>query len=88
MADLKQILAYWAADREGVSVLAISDLEYDFDEGWPGTDVTPGDPPEIIIKYKITKDVIYRRDSKELGDFIAELAQVAAHGPFTHNPES
>jgi len=83
MADLKEILKYWAADREGVSVLNISDLEFDFDNGWPGTDVTPGDLPEVAITYNVTKSVTYRHPVSELGDFIFQLATVAARGPIT-----
>jgi hypothetical protein len=82
MAELDEILKYWAADREGVSVLQISELKYDFDKGWPGTDVTPGDVPEIVITYSVLGHAVYRRDASELGNFIAELAEVAARGPF------
>lgn len=82
MADLDEILKYWAADREGVSALYISEVEHDFDQGWPGTDVTVGDPPEVIVKYKVTRSIVYRREASELGAFVAELAQVAARGPF------
>lgn len=82
MADLDEILRYWAADREAVSALQITDLEFDFDSGWPGTDVTPGDPPEIVVKYSVTRHVVYRHETSKLGDFIAKLAMVARNGPF------
>lgn len=74
MADLKEILRSWAAGREGVSQLEITGIEFDFDEGWPGTDVTPGDMPEICVQYRVTRHVIYKRPVDELGDFIMELA--------------
>jgi hypothetical protein len=81
-ANLEEILRYWAADREGVPVLSITNLKFDFDEGWPGTDVTPGEMPEIIVTYDVTKHVMYRHEVTKLGDFIAELAMVARRGPF------
>lgn len=79
--QLEDILKYWAADREGVSSLNVLSVEFDFDQGWPGTDVTPGEPPEVVIKYKIEKEVVYRHPVNELGEFIAELSQVASRGP-------
>lgn len=77
MGDLDEIMGFWAADREGVSVLDISNIEFDFDKGWPGTEVTPGDLPEIVIKYTVTKKVVYRREASELGTFIKELASAS-----------
>lgn len=77
MADLAEILKYWAADREAISSLGISNVEFDFDSGWEGTDVTPGDPPEIVVKYTYTRTVVVRKKVSELGEFITELAQVA-----------
>lgn len=88
MADLSEIIHSWAAGREGVSPFKISDVEFDFDEGWPGTDVTPGDMPEIVIKYRVHRDVIYKREVSELGDFIQELAiSVANRGTIVAEPE-
>jgi hypothetical protein len=80
-ATLDKIVKQWVADREGVSVLDVTDLEYDFDEGWPGTEVTPGELPEIVIKYTIKKTQVYRHPANKLGDFIFELAKVARRGP-------
>jgi hypothetical protein len=87
MADLSKVIRSWAAGREGVSQLEISHVEFDFDKGWPGTDVTPGDMPEIVIKYRVHRDVIYRREVTELGDFISELAiSVANKGTIVAEP--
>jgi hypothetical protein len=85
MAELGEIIKYWAADREGVSVLNISNIQYDFDKGWPGTDVTPGDVPEIVITYNVRKAVEFRHPASELGDFLTQLAQVASRGPLKVN---
>lgn len=82
MVDMNEILKYWAADREGVSVLAISEIEFDLDDGWPGTDVTPGDLPEVVVKYTVTREVVYRHPVSKLGDFISQLADVGMRGPF------
>lgn len=83
MAELDELVKYWIADREAVSVLRISDIEFDFDEGWPGTDVTPGELPEVVIKYTVTRDVVYRRPSHELGELLMEFVSVAARGPLS-----
>lgn len=87
MADLMKAIRSWAAGREGVSQLDILDIEYDFDEGWPGTDVTPGDLPEVVIQYKVQKHVIYKKPVAELGDFITELAAAMANRPALSSQE-
>lgn len=82
VAELEEIIRYWAADREGVSVLKIENVKFNFDEGWPGTDVTPGDLPEVVVSYDVTKHEIYRHEVCDLGNFIVALAKVARRGPF------
>lgn len=79
---LETALKYWAADREGVSVLEISDVQFFFDEGWGGTDVTPGDPPEFVVTYKVTPSSRYaskhiRIDNQKVGEFIGEIADTS-----------
>jgi len=74
MADLEEILAYWAADREQVLRTGISEVSFDYDQGWGGTDVTPGQEPRVIVKYTVTKQVVHYTEIGELGDFISELA--------------
>lgn len=78
---LEEILRAWAADRENVSRLAISDVSFDYDEGFHGTDVTPPEWPECVVKYTVKKDIIFRVDVRDLGRFVHELAKVASRGP-------
>jgi hypothetical protein len=87
MPELNEILRYWAADREAVPVLNITDLTHDFDKGWGGTEETPGDPPTFVITYNVVKKQVIPIDASELGNFIMELAQVSARGPFKTIPE-
>lgn len=82
MPELDEILRYWAADRENVSVLNITDLAHDFDKGWGGSDVTPGDPPTFVITYNVSKKQVIQIEANNFGNFITELSKVAARGPF------
>lgn len=81
MADLDGALRRWAADHaatafgEFVSSNDIEDVEMLFNEGWPGTDVTPGDPPEFTIRYTINKIVYVQIEGKELTKFISDLVK-------------
>lgn len=81
MADLTEILRYWAADREGAPAFGISEITFDIDKGWAGTPDTPGDPAEVVVTYMVTKKQVYRVEANELGGFITELADVAGRGP-------
>jgi hypothetical protein len=76
--ELETILKYWAADREAVPSTGIIAVEFDYDAGWPGSDVTPPEWPEIIVKYTVSKSVVYRVRVNELGGFIGELADVSS----------
>lgn len=82
MAELDEILRYWAADREAVPVLNISDVQFLYDKGWEGTDVTPGEPATVGVRYSVHRDIVHTCDFKDLAGFIAELAQVSKRGPF------
>lgn len=79
---LEKALKYWAADQEGCSVLEIYDVEFSFDPGWGGTDVTPGDPPEFVISYTVKRDPKHgvKRisiDNVDVGRFIGEIADTS-----------
>lgn len=78
--DLETALKYWVADKEAISVLQVERVELIFDPGWSGTDVTPGDPPEVVIQYTIKpqdKSVRFDAKSEPLTKFIGEIAATA-----------
>jgi hypothetical protein len=83
MADLDGALKRWAADREALlddrfaSTNEISDVNLIFDEGWAGTDVTPGDPAEFRVAYTVSRRVTITIPGKELAQFIRELVERA-----------
>lgn len=81
MADLQHALRLWAADHAAkqtngfVASGEISKVQMVFDEGWAGTDVTPGDPPEFMVCYTVTKKVTVRIEGEGLTKFISELVE-------------
>lgn len=78
--DLDRALKYYVADLAGVSVLEVKEASLSFDEGWPGTDVTPGEPPEVHVFYKIERrgNSSFKYTPEKLTEFIGELARVAS----------
>ncbi len=80
--QLEAVLKYWAADKEGVPVTGISKIDFDVDTDiFMGSDVTPPEPIEIVIKYTVTKQVSYRVEVDQTGPFLIELARVVTRGP-------
>ena len=82
MSDsLTSMLRYWAADREGVSALQITNVEFVVDPGFGGSDVTPPEPPSCCINYTVSHTKMIEIDHRNMGNFLAEIAEVASRGP-------
>lgn len=78
---LDKIIQHWASEKELVARDAITDLEYEIDtDVFPGTDVTPAEPIEMVITYTVTKKVVKRIPVNEMGPWIIELSDVARRG--------
>jgi hypothetical protein len=74
--ELEVILRHWAAKNEEVSPLEIIKVKFDFDPGWNGTDVTPGDPPELSVSYDVVQHRVITIPMNEVGPFIEQLAEI------------
>jgi hypothetical protein len=56
----EEMLCRWAEQKYGLP--RVLKVEFEFDEGWGGTDITPGDPARIDL-YVTTPDKRTRVDS-------------------------
>lgn len=83
MTDLNEILRAWAADKEHVPRTQILEVDHEYDEGWGGTDVTPGDPGKFIIRYMVVREVMESVEIQDMGELISELADTLSRGPLT-----
>lgn len=83
MADLNEILRAWVADKEGVPRTRVVHVDHEYDEGWAGTDVTPGDEGKFIVHYTVLKSEMRSFDISDLGELIADLADTMRGGPIT-----
>lgn len=73
---MSEFLKYWASERENVSSNHISEISHTVDtDVFTGTDVTPAEPIELVVKYTVTKTVVHRVPVNELGPFLVELAK-------------
>lgn len=79
MADLNEILRAWAADQENVPRTHISNVSYDYEDGF-GTEET-SEPSVFIVKYTVIREIGHRIEIEDLGDFIGELANTMMRGP-------
>lgn len=75
---LVSALTKWIAERTHLAESRITDVTLQEDEGWAGTDVTPGDPWELTV--------FYHEDGKqrhidiptgEVGPFVQRLVELA-----------
>jgi len=83
--SFKETLRYWVSEKPGkerISPEEISDVRFNYNEGWEGTDVTPGDPPSISVSYRVSYEMTAVIPMTDLGNFINEMAKVQSRGPF------
>jgi hypothetical protein len=69
--EYEEAAGRWAAERIGISPTSVDwsapcRVEWFYNSGWGGTDVTPGDPAYSGIRFTYTDTAGHKRD-RELG---------------------